>query len=331
MIDTNLFTSDQIIQLELDLVQALTGQGLAPEEIRLIGVKGSGYHGTVFSVMIDGLHHVLKVYLEEKAFDRETKHLHQVIPSGRFLFVWRASENRFAYNIVIIEVPDGNEMRPATFTMDTTAVLAQRLVALHSLRSRRRVSAKSLKLRFEEVQPAAVAHATEYGDLISPSEVQEVIELAKQYLRENKDKFRVRKSRTHGDLWWSNIIVAAEDIYLVDWEWLQLADYCEDLAKMRILFNFVRRVEPITFFDAGSIQSDEIDAKMSIMLKIYRQHFSDPIIKSRYGFYCLLYGLLFFSDYYFTAKKGSIEGLNMLQDGIKIFRKYCVEQPATNA
>ena len=62
MIDTDLFTAEELIDLESDLLSVLGRQGFAIEEIRLIGIKGHGYHATVFSVMIDNNHHVLKVY-----------------------------------------------------------------------------------------------------------------------------------------------------------------------------------------------------------------------------------------------------------------------------
>ena len=329
MIKADLFTKDELIELQADLLVALGRQGFDIEEIRLIGVKGHGYHATVFSVMIDDNHHVLKVYREAQAFEREVKHLYQVIPKDRFLFVWRAEENRFDYNIVIVEVPDGQELRPKTLTTQSSERLTEQLIALHSLRSRRRVSAKSLKLRIEEMRPLALEHAKEFADYITPEEVAADIEEVKQYLRDNREKFRVRKSRTHGDLWWSNIIVAEEAVYMIDWERLRFADYLEDLAKMRVLFHFVRRTDPTTFFGRKGVSQDKVDGFMSPILRTYRHSFSDPMLLGRYGFYCFLYGLTFFGNYVYADKKGTPEAINMYLEGRAQFRKYA-DRHSTN-
>lgn len=321
MDENNFFTPDQLIQLERDLIDVLTGQGLSIEEIRLIGLKGHGYHATVFSVLINGVHHVLKIYREPEAFTREIRHLHKVIPKHRFLFVWRAEMNRMGYNIVIIEVPDGHELSLDKLTPEVAKKLADHVIALHSIKSRHKISVKSLRLRFEELRTSVIAHAKEYDDL-DPEELSAMIDEAKTYLEENNKHFRRRKSRTHGDLWWANVIVAVEDVYLIDWERLRLADYCEDLAKFTVLFHIVRPTEPRTFWGTGEADQEGMERFMQVILHSYRARFPNTFFEGRYGLYCLLFGLKFFGDYYFWDKKGSAEAHDMLLTGIAAYRRY---------
>lgn len=327
MSENNFFTNDQLIELEKDLIEELTAQGLAIEEIRLIGLKGHGYHATVFSVLINGVHHVLKIYREPEAFAREVKHLHKVIPKQRFLFVWKAELNRMGYNIVITEVPDGHEMGPRNLTPEIAKSLAEHSIGLHSIKSRHKISVKSLKVRFEELRPSVVAHAKEYDDL-NPDELSALIDEAKAYLEENNKHFRRRKSRTHGDLWWANVIVAEEDVYLIDWERLRMADYCEDLAKFTVLFNIVRPTEPRTFWSGGQPQPEALEQFLGVIHKAYRTRFPNTFFEGRYGIYCLLYGLKQFGDYYFWDKKGSTEAYNMLKTGIAYYRRFVKEAAA---
>jgi thiamine kinase-like enzyme len=298
------------------------------EEIKLIGLKGSGDFSSVFSVIINGVHHVLKVYRLEESFRREIRHLRRQIPKDRFFFVWSAKRNRFNFFITVIEVPDGHSLSERMLTPIVSERLGNVLVGLHSLQyAKRRVSISDVKNLLEEVRPWAVEHGGLFPSL-GEARIDEVIGSAENYLDRHAKKFRVRRSRTHNDLWWANVIVAEEDVYLIDWENLGRDDYARDLAFFRIMAYYERSVSPVTMWD-GEPDDTLLEAFMKPILDRYPQQFDDDFFWQRYGFYALHWSMMNFGRALWGDRRGVWAAGKIAQTGIRLFEDLCLatEQP----
>jgi len=318
-----LLTPEQLVQLELDLIEILRRQGMAIEEIKLIGLKGSGDFSSVFAIMINGVHHVLKVYRLEESFKREIRHLRRQIPKDRFFFVWSAKRNRFNYYITVIEVPDGNNLSERMLTPVVSERLGDILINLHSLQyAKKRITAAEIRRTLEEIRPLAVEHGGLFP-AIGEARIDEIIQAGLDYLERHSAKFRVRRSRTHGDLWWANVIVAEEDVYLVDWENLGRDDYCRDLAFFRIMAYYERSVAPVTMWD-GEPDDAELDAFYKPILDRYPETFDDQFFWQRYGFYALHWAMLNFGRALVGDRRGVIASMRIALTGIRLFEDFCL-------
>ncbi|MBW4060977.1 phosphotransferase [Candidatus Saccharibacteria bacterium] len=318
------FTADDLLTLEADLIAALASQGFDVESIKLIGLKGSGSNSTVFSVLINDVYHVLKVYREAGAYKREIHNLRAQISLDRMFFVWPAELHRYRYNIVVIEVPEGQEMHSSDLGPAAAKQFASCMLGLHSIRYREKGSTRALEVRLRGQMGAILAHAADY-ESIDGDEIEAVIERAIRYLRRHAKSFRTSRSRVHGDPWWGNVIVANEGFYLVDWEGVKRDDYCEDLAKFRVLVDYERDSEPASFWDTEP-NYDAVDHFMDDVLARYEDHFdAETNIRGRYGFYCLYFACIVFGDYYYDVKHGSVEAKNILRSGIDLFLRYSIK------
>lgn len=226
-------------QLELDLIDILIGQGLSVQEIRLIGLLGEGTRASVYSVMLDGVYHVLKVYDSRESLRAELRHLRRMIPKDRFLFWWEAKVDGHNINLAISEVPEGTNFTSAKLTEQTGEVLALKMAELHRIRYRQKVSVTSLRDQLERYSELFLKHIEVLGRDLAPYEA--LVDRLRQQLTTNDELFRTNKVRVHGDMWWPNIIVAKEDVYLIDWESVRRGDAAEDIAKLRIFLYGARR------------------------------------------------------------------------------------------
>lgn len=319
-----LLSPEQLVQLEIDLIEIMRRQGMNIEEIKLIGLKGSGDFSSVFTVMINGVHHTLKVYRLEESFQREIKKLRRQIPRDRLLFVWPASSNRFNYFIVVTEVPEGHQLSEQTLTSLTSERLGNCLINLHSLRygKRRRVSVAGIQRLFDEAREDAVAHGELFPE-IGGARINQVIDAAKEYVDRHPKMFRVQQSRTHNDLWWANIIVAQEDVYLIDWENLGRDDYTRDLAFFRIMTFYERSISPVSMWD-GDPDIPALDSFWKPILDRYPEEFGDETFWQRYGLYALQWAMLNFSRAYYGDRRGVRASANIAQTGIRLFEDYCL-------
>jgi hypothetical protein len=318
----NIFTPEQLVELELDLIGILRGQGMPVEEINLIGLKGAGDFSTVFTVMIDGIHHVLKVYRKEESFVREVRHLRRQIPKDRLLFIWPARANRFNYSIVVIEVPEGQQLHERMLTPIVAERFGDCLINLHSLQYKKRVTLPEVLRLFDEARRQAMAHGDLFPELGS-ARIDEVITAAKAYVQRHAKDFRVSKTRTHNDLWWANVIVAEEDVYLIDWENLGRDDYAKDLAFFRLFTNYERTAAPVSMWE-GEPDNALIDAFMADILRRYPESFGDETFWQRYGLYAVQQGCLMFSRAYYGDRRGARQAANVMKAGIRLFEDYCL-------
>jgi hypothetical protein len=314
------FSEEEIAELEQELTAELKHEGLPVESLQLIGVKGSGSHSTVFSVLIDGHYHVLKVYLEKNALERELKQLRQNIPLDRFFFVWPAHHHRFRYDIVIIEVPEGEAMRSSDLTPKVAAGLAESLIRLHQITSDEIVDQVSIEQRYDEVAEIALVHAKALPDF-DEAALKVSLEAGRKFLESHPDLLSVPARQVHGDPWWANIIVAAEEVYLIDWENVKFDDYTEDLAKFRVLMDYIRHELPPTFWDRPS-DRELADPFMEQIFSAYDEVFKDPTMRRRFAFYCLYFGVVVFADYYRVHGRSSPKVVPMMLTAMEQFRRY---------
>jgi hypothetical protein len=318
-----LLSPEQLVQLELDLIDMLRAQGMPIQEIKLIGLKGSGDFSSVFSVLINGVHHVLKVYRVEESFRREIRNLKRQIPKDRFLFVWPAKSNRFNYFIVIVEVPEGSSLHETMLTPIVAERLGDALINLHSLQyKKRRVTLPDILNVFIEARADATAHGDLFPELGS-QRIADLIDTAVDYVNRHPKIFRRHRSRTHNDLWWANVIVAQEDVYLIDWENLGRDDYCRDLAFFRLMTYYERSASPVSMWDT---QPDEvaIETFMQDILKRYPDEFEDESFYQRYGLYALQLGCLIFARAYYGDRRGARQAANIVTAGIRLFEDHCL-------
>ncbi|HSX01371.1 MAG TPA: phosphotransferase [Candidatus Saccharimonas sp.] len=318
----DIFTPDQLVQLELDLIAILRAQGMLIEEIKLIGLKGAGDSSTVFAVLIDDVHHVLKVYRSKEAYTREIKHLRRQIPHDRFLFVWPARKNRFNYSIVVIEVPDGLQMHERMLTPLVAEQLGDTLITLHSLQYKKHVTVPEITRYFEEARSWATKHGELFPEL-GRARVAAAIDSGIAYTHRHAKQLRVPKSRTHNDLWWANVIVAEEDVYLIDWENLGRDDYCKDLAFFRIMTNYERTAAPVSMWDED-VDNNLIDTFMDPILERYENTFEDEFFWQRYGLYALQQASLNFARAVYGDRRGARRAGNIMLTGIRLFEDHCL-------
>ncbi len=270
-------------QLELELIELLQAQGLPVEEIRLVGLLGKGNRAIVFSVMIDGVYHVLKVYGSSELMHAELRNLRKVIPKQRFFFSWQEGLGRSKLNIVILEVPEGSELNSSLINQTTADRLADRLAELHVIRYRQRVSLTGLREQLERYSQPFLAHIKLMGRDAATYEA--ILERLRQLLTADEQLFRTRKVRIHGDLWWPNIIVAREDVYLIDWESMRRGDAAEDLAKLRIFVYGPRTFSGPSFFWKSSDDRLKLSSLIKTIVERHNQQVGDDRLTKRLAFY----------------------------------------------
>jgi fructosamine-3-kinase len=324
---STLLSPEQLVQLELDLIEMLRAQGMPIQEIKLIGLKGSGDFSSVFSVLIDGVHHVLKVYRLEESFRREIRNLRRQIAKDRFLFVWPAKSNRFNYFIVVIEVPEGSQLHETMLTPIVAERLGDALINLHSLQYKKRhVTVTDIQRIFDEARRDAIAHGDLFPELGS-QRIADIIDAGKAYVDRHAKDFRVPRSRTHNDLWWANVIVAQEDVYLIDWENLGRDDYTRDLAFFRLMAYYERSIAPVSMWDSTP-DDVAMDSFMADILARYPEAFDDATFYRRYGLYALQMGCLIFSRAYYGDRRGARQAANIVTTGIRLFEDHCLRPEA---
>lgn len=319
-----LLSPEDLVRLELDLIDVMRGQGFVIDQIKLIGLKGSGDFSSVFTVMINDVHHTLKVYRLEESFKREVVKLRRVVSRDRTLFIWPANKNRFNYHIVVTEVPEGQQLSEQSMTPIVSERFGNALVNLHSLRygKRHKVTIHSIQRIFDESLADAAAHGELFPE-IGRDRIEQVIVAGKAYVDRHKRDFRVQQSRTHNDLWWANVIVAQEDVYLIDWENLGRDDYARDLAFFRIMTFYERTISPVSMWDAEP-DIPALEAFWKPILDRYPLEFNDATFKMRYGLYCLHWAMLNFSRAYYGDRRGVRAAANIAQTGIRLFEDLCL-------
>jgi thiamine kinase-like enzyme len=327
---TEVLNDEQLAELEKDLLSFLKTKKIDVQEIELIGLKGAGDFSTVFALTIDGVYHIMKVYRKDESFQREIRHLRRQLPRERSIYVWPASSNRFKYFIVIIEVPEGMQLHERMLSPIVAERLGDCLINLHSLKFRKKpVSITDILHLLKESRHDAIAHGALFPELGS-HRIEDIVDSAISYVERHADMFRVKRVRTHNDLWWANVIVAEEDVYLIDWENLGRDDYCRDLAFFRLMVYYERTAAPVSMWDEEP-DNLALETFWTSVLERYPEAFNDETFWQRYGLYAVQTGLLNFSRAYYGDRRGARAALNIVQTGIRLFEDYCLAAEAAAA
>jgi aminoglycoside phosphotransferase (APT) family kinase protein len=283
-------------ELEKRLVPLLRRRNIKVESIQLIGLLGRGINSSVFSLLINHQYHVIKLYHDHASFLREMRNHKRLIWPPKILMVSRNNQNSLGYDFVITEVPKGSSLTSDQMLDWVQERLGQHLVELHRLRRKRRISTSSLRRAIDDVEYGSI-QAAESSSHTSVQVVQQVILELHRFLQEKSAIMRVEPSLLHNDLWWDNIIVALDDVYLIDWEWLRAGDYLEDLAYFRVMLEF----RPLSNQSRKFWQTDPDEAAadrfLAGILEMHQREFKDDTAPERLRFYLALQTLRRLSDY----------------------------------
>lgn len=282
---TDLLTSPELLE---ELLTTLQVQGLMPSSLRLIGLLGVGNNATVFSVTIDEVYHVLKVYAAKERMRTELKHLRKVTPTDRLLYSWEDQIEGFNFYFFVVEMPPGQQLTSNDLTLARTKSLSEQLVELHRVRFKQRVSVSTLKRRLQQCRIAI--DQVERLDL-DRTQLQQLFKDLKRLLDERAEAFRIEKSRVHGDLWWPNVISTESGAYLIDWDEMHRADPAEDIAKLRVHLWFPRNAFPSrNFFWTKPSHTFRVQSLMQELITTHDAEFNEDM-RLRLRFYLSLYGL----------------------------------------
>lgn len=271
-----------------ELLSTLRTQGLMPSSLRLIGLLGMGNNATVFSVTIDDIYHILKVYDSKDRMMRELKHLRKITPTDRLLTHWEDNVSGVILNFFIVEMPIGRQFTSKDLTQPRIHSLSEQLVDLHRVRFKQKVSLPSLKSRLHQCR-IAIDQAQELG--LNPLIFRQLFADLKHLLVARPKAFQVEKARIHGDLWWPNIVSTEDGVYLIDWDEVRRADPCEDLAKLRIHLWFSRNAFPSRiFFWSAANHGQKVRSLMQQLVTDHETEFQGDF-NLRLKFYLSLYGL----------------------------------------
>ncbi len=287
--------SGEIEDLEERLIPVLRRRNIEVESINLIGLLGRGASSSVFSVLIDHQYHVLKLYYSHTSFLKEMRNRRRLIWPPKILLSSKQNENSLGYDLVITVVPEGVSFNSSHLLDWVQTRLAEHLIELHRLKRKKMVSVAALRKALEDVEYGSKKAAYDYGE--GQYEVAtNVIEAVKQYLKTSSSNLRVAGSLLHNDLWWDNIIIAKDDVYLVDWESMRVGDYAEDLAFMRVMLDFTPGYDSKRGFWKTS--RDEVVANrfFANIIEMYEHAFEDETLNERLRFYMVLQSLRRLSD-----------------------------------
>lgn len=291
-------------ELERHLAPLLEAAGFPVASLQAIGMLGRGGSGSVFSLHIDKRYYVIKIYTSHDAYVRERRNWRRLVWPPDVILSVPASKNPLGYDIVVTAVPPGSSFTSDNLQEWVADKLSERLLELHRVRRGRRLSVQSLQRAVNDVAWGATQAALSVSD-DAKLMVENIIAELHQFLDQDGSIMRVQPSLLHNDLWWDNIIIARDDVYLIDWEWVKLGDYAEDLAYARIMINFVSIYTPSHRFWQDA--PDDLAASRFFVhiTETYKREFEDQTLDRRMQFYLCLQALRRLSDYYAGTYKDS--------------------------
>jgi thiamine kinase-like enzyme len=293
---------EQLEALGEHLAPLLERRGISVESITPIGLLGAGAQSSVFSILIDGRHHVLKAYQNSDSFDRELKNHRKLSQPPRVILTSRKDQNSMHLDLLLTAVPSGRTLNSSDLTDRVRDQLAEQLLHLHRLRRRQPVRVELQLARFHRVAGPALRQI----EIVSPQQAtaaRAIMTGAETYFNKYRGHFVVKKTVLHGDLWWSNIIVTPEDVYLIDWENVKSGDVLEDLAKLRVLMDYAYHRPNSPRFWAGRRQPQRADWFIQGMADQHGRELPDPSIAIRLPFYLILAALTHIKNLYLMAQE----------------------------
>jgi len=314
-------------ELERRILPLLTRRGIVVEQIQPIGVLGRGASSTVFSLLIDGKYHVLKVYYSHTSFLREQRNRRRLLWPPRIVLASRQTENSLGYDLVITEVPEGTSFNSEHLHDWVQERMGRHLIELHRLHRARKVSTPGLVQALADVETGAL----KAGDMYGPDGREKIAALlvdVRAWLAGNAKLMRVGCSVLHNDLWWDNLIVANDEVYLIDWESMKTGDYAEDLAFSRVMMDYTTpQYQPRKFWRTQR-NEDVANRFWYGIIEMYQHEFDDKTLPERIKFYLILQTLRRLSDMAYSDLPTNHELLHIWIDQLPGFWDRGIEAMA---
>lgn len=254
---------------------------------KALGELGRGSHSVVYGLELGNENFVLKVCFDHEYFIKETSALAKLSWVKPPAAIIDRSSSGLDLDLILAQRPNGHLMNSSDLNPRVQQQLAENLLTLHSHRQPGEVDVEKLLGRFEEYTGPAKAIVRRIRPEMA-AEFERVLNLASEYFNNHKADFAVQNSMLHGDLWWGNIIVASDQVFLIDWE-LTNGDYLEDLAKLRQMFDYSHVPDGLRSFWVDQRVPKLIDNFFGGLLERYQQF--DPGVMKRAPFYFLLFGV----------------------------------------
>lgn len=287
---------DVLEEMEVRLVPLLRRHGIAVESIQPVGLIGRGASSSVFSLLIDGKYHVLKLYYSHYSFLREQRNRKRLIWPPKVLLSSGQNKNNLGYDVVVTEVPQGVSFN-STYLIDWVQErLGRHLMDLHRIHRARKVSTIRLRQSIADTENGAIRAAELIGN-DAPQLVRGLLVEVPAWIASHKRVISVTASLLHSDLWWDNIIIAKDDVYLIDWESMTTGDYAEDLAYARVMMDYVPPFHgPGQLFWRSPRDAAAADRFWTGVVDMYKHEFEDYTLHSRLRVYLVLQILRRLSD-----------------------------------
>jgi thiamine kinase-like enzyme len=240
-----------------------------------------GYLSSVYIISVNGNIYAIKMY--DKRYNgtevciREIDNIRKArksIPDAvpKVFFYSKHTENDFNREILVMERILGVPFSKDVFNEQAFEELIKVLKRLHLTRTNDKREIDEIK-RIDNCKKVILHFLKEDIELISQERITKHLDTLKKYYNDKKEKFRIKKTMIHGDLWWDNILVNNRKIKIIDWLESSEQDYCRDLAQLKIgtLDEVLDNNESQYFFQK--------------ILNVYKEEFSDETIFERIRFY----------------------------------------------
>lgn len=318
---------DVLEEMEARLVPLLRKHGIAVESIQAIGLIGRGASSSVFSLLIDGKYHVLKLYYSHYSYLREQRNRRRLIWPPKILLSSGQSKNNLGYDLVVTEVPPGVSFN-STYLIDWVQErLGRHLMDLHRIHRARKVSTVRLRQSFTDTEPGALRAAALMGGS-APRVVRRFLDEVPAWIASHKRIMSVASSLLHNDLWWDNVIIAKDDVYLIDWESLRTGDYAEDLAFARVMMDYVPPYHgPDKQFWRTARNAQAADRFWTGIIDMYKHEFEDYNLHARLRVYLILQTMRRLSDAAYSDIEPNRDMLKIWLDQLPAFWERGLEPP----
>jgi aminoglycoside phosphotransferase (APT) family kinase protein len=279
-------------ELQIRLVPVLREHGIIASTVHTSGPLDSSSRSSVFALMIDHKYYVLKFYLIHANFVRDLRNYRRLPNPPPVLMALTSDQNPFALDLIITAVPQGTSMSSIDLTDTVAYRLGRYLIDLHRVRRSRLVSVAGLHRAVDDTAYGAPGAAGP-----KKTAVKRTISSMHKFLDSHGEIMRVRPSLLHNDVWWDNIIITQNGVYLVDWEWMKVGDYAEDLAHARIMLIHRPAHDPTRQFWDGEPDEKKANHFFKLIQDQYIREFGDRTLKDRLRFYMALATLRRLSDH----------------------------------
>jgi aminoglycoside phosphotransferase (APT) family kinase protein len=279
-------------ELQTNLVPLLRRYGNTVATFSYSGPLDHSSRSTVYAVTIDHKYYVIKFYHIHANYVRDLRNYRRLPKPPEILLALNGPQNPFKSDFIITAVLQGSSMTSNDLTVTVALRLSRYLIELHRVRRSRPVSISSLHRAIDDTAYGAPGAAGSKKAVVTNT-----IASMHKFLDSQGEIMRVTPSLLHNDVWWDNIIVTPNDVYLVDWEWMKVGDYAEDLAHARIMLAHRPNHDKRRQFWLETPNEDKANRFFRVIADQYVREFGDRTLYDRLKFYLALATLRRLSDH----------------------------------